>query len=167
MIHQTVTRFHDFSYGHRVHGHESKCAFFHGHNGRVHFTVRGNLDSLGRVLDFGVVNQLLCHWVEEYWDHKFLAWGEDPIIRCIERIVTQEVIGNSNHYREALNVSQSLASSVVWVPFNPTAENMANYLLTVVGPQQLKGTGVELVRVTVEETRKCSATVDKEITKHE
>jgi hypothetical protein len=49
------------------------------------------------------------------------------------------------------------ALSIVFVPFNPTAENMARYLLEVIGPQQLVGTGVGLVSVTVEETRKCSA----------
>ena len=47
--------------------------------------------------------------------------------------------------------------SIVLVPFNPTAENMAMHLLLVVGPQVLVETGVNLCRVTVEETRKCSA----------
>jgi hypothetical protein len=34
---------------------------------------------------------------------------------------------------------------------------MAEYLLKVVGPEQLKGTGVILQRVIVEETPKCLA----------
>jgi hypothetical protein len=50
------------------------------------------------------------------------------------------------------------SNSIVWTPFNPTAENMANYLLQIKGPELLKGTGVQLVQVTVEETRKCAAT---------
>jgi 6-pyruvoyltetrahydropterin/6-carboxytetrahydropterin synthase len=46
----------------------------------------------------------------------------------------------------------------VWVaPFNPTAENMARYLLEVVGPAILKDTNVQLVSVRVEETPKCCA----------
>lgn len=45
------------------------------------------------------------------------------------------------------------------LPFNPTAENMAGYLLDIIGPRQLQGTGVELISVTIDETRKCSATV--------
>lgn len=44
------------------------------------------------------------------------------------------------------------------MPFNPTAENIAEYLVTVVGPEQLRGTGVKLIRCDVEETRKCTAT---------
>ncbi|MDY3090510.1 MAG: 6-carboxytetrahydropterin synthase, partial [Porphyromonas sp.] len=43
-------------------------------------------------------------------------------------------------------------------PFNPTAEQMAKYLVEVVGPEQLQGTGVQLVAVRIDETRKCSAT---------
>jgi 6-pyruvoyltetrahydropterin/6-carboxytetrahydropterin synthase len=51
----------------------------------------------------------------------------------------------------------SLESSLVWIPFNPTAENIAKYLVEVIGPQQLQGTGVKLVECIVEETSKCSA----------
>ena len=43
------------------------------------------------------------------------------------------------------------------LPFNPTAENMATYLAETVAPKQLEGTGVRVVRCTVEETRKCQA----------
>ena len=47
---------------------------------------------------------------------------------------------------------------VVPVEFNPTAENMAEHLVTVVGPKELEGTGCVLVACRIEETRKCSAT---------
>ena len=53
-----------------------------------------------------------------------------------------------------------LQQSIIRVPFNPTAENMAEHLLHVVGPQQLRGSGVKLIRVRVEETRKCSAVAE-------
>lgn len=133
----TATRYHDFSAGHRVYGHESKCAHLHGHNYRVFFTVAAeyNLDTLGRVMDFSVIKEKLCYWVEENWDHKFLIFSMDPKARAL----------------------QQLDETVVVVPFNPTAENMASYLLNSVGPDQLEGTGVRLVKVSVEETRKCSA----------
>lgn len=135
----TAHRYHDFSYGHRVYGHESKCAHLHGHNGRVHFTVEGDLDSIGRVMDFSVIKTKLCEWVEEKWDHKFLVWIDDPL---------------------AIKLKMEDREGVVLVPFNPTAELMAQHLLSVVGPSQLEGTGVRLVEVTMEETRKCSATVE-------
>jgi 6-pyruvoyltetrahydropterin/6-carboxytetrahydropterin synthase len=147
----TATRYHDFSAGHRVVGHESKCRWLHGHNYRVTFHVqadlaraleetRTELDDLGRVLDFSVLKSLLCEWVERRWDHRMLLWNEDPMLGE-DRVLPIE-----------------LADSIVRVPFNPTAENMAAYLLRVVGPERLANTGVQLVQVTVEETRKCSAT---------
>ena len=136
----TATRFHDFCCGHRVFGHESKCAHLHGHNYRVHFTVQAAaLDDVGRVLDFSVINSKLCHWLEHQWDHKFLLYTEDPWLPAL----------------------QAVDPTVRPVPFNPTAENLAHHLLHVVGPLQLAGTGCELVQVVVEETRKCSATASK------
>jgi 6-pyruvoyltetrahydropterin/6-carboxytetrahydropterin synthase len=136
----TATRYHDFSYGHRVVGHEGKCAHLHGHNGRVTFVIKANhdeTDSVGRVIDFSVIKSLLCNWIEETWDHKFIVYDRDP------------------QYGEL----KELDSRGVWIaPFNPTAENFAKYLVTVVGPQQLHNTGTTLISVTFEETRKCSAT---------
>lgn len=134
----TATRYHDFSCGHRVFGHESKCAHLHGHNYRVHFYVDPifKLDEVGRVLDFSVISSLLCQWLEESWDHKFLIWEQDP---------WSKVLAELN------------PGGVVILPFNPTAELMANHLLSVIGPMQLMGTAARLVCVKVEETRKCSA----------
>jgi 6-pyruvoyltetrahydropterin/6-carboxytetrahydropterin synthase len=144
----TASRYHDFSYGHRVAGHESKCAFLHGHNGRVHFTVRArerdlSLDEVGRVLDFSAINTLLCAWVERNWDHHFLMWTQDP------------------WQIDVANPADD-STGIIRVPFNPTAENMARYLVEIVGPAQLINTGVDLIEVTLEETRKCRATVTAE-----
>lgn len=150
----TATRYHDFSCGHRVHGHESKCAYLHGHNYRVTFTIKSEreegLDQVGRVLDFSAIKDRLCSWLEERWDHKFLAWEEDPIIKTMSDRCYAE--------NESDSLLAILRESIVLVPFNPTAENMAQYLLEEVGPAELRGTGTRLIKVEVEETRKCSAT---------
>lgn len=132
----TIERYHDISAGHRVYGHENKCSALHGHNYRITFTVAcEKLDHLGRVLDFGVVNALLCQWLEDNWDHRFIMWGKDPLVFKLNEI----------------------DPGSVWVSnFNPTAENMAEYLVTIIGPQVLLPE-VKLVKVKVEETRKCSA----------
>lgn len=137
-------RYHDFSCGHRVVGHEGACQHLHGHNYRITFSVEGELDSVGRVLDFSVIKSELCEWLEMNWDHKFLMWEEDPIWTGF--------MAAGPHCKEARD-------SVVLVPFNPTAENMGTYLLEVVGPDLLARHGVKLVKVVVEETRKCAAEV--------
>jgi len=159
-----ATRCHDFSCGHRVVGHESHCAHLHGHNYRVHFTVEGKLDSVGRVLDFSVIKSKLCQWLEDNWDHRFLYWSEDTVINN----TFSAMFDFRENARRALDRSgvdlglpewEKAVASFVPVPFNPTAENMGRYLLDVVGPEQLAGTGVTLTKVIVEETRKCSAEV--------
>lgn len=134
----TATRYHDFSYGHVVLGHEGKCAHLHGHNGRVHFTVTApKLDHVGRVLDFNVIKHL-ADWVEVTWDHKFLIASVHPMSKQLFEL---------DPY------------GVILVSFNPTAENMALYLLNHVGPALLEGTETQLIGVSFEETRKCSAEV--------
>jgi 6-pyruvoyltetrahydropterin/6-carboxytetrahydropterin synthase len=137
----TATRFHDFCAGHRVLGHENKCRHLHGHNYRVHFTIQAidGLDSIGRVLDFSVIKTLLCDWLELNWDHKTLLYREDPLVKELQKITPDDI---------------------VTVPFNPTAENMARFLVEQVGPATLDGLGVELVKCVVEETRKCSASYE-------
>jgi 6-pyruvoyltetrahydropterin/6-carboxytetrahydropterin synthase len=146
-----ATRYHDFSCGHRVVGHESKCALLHGHNYRVHFTCAATaLDPVGRVLDFSVIKEKLCMWVENKWDHKFLAYSNDPVMH--------KIVDTVDELQRSSDTILVVLQSIVWVPFNPTAENMADYLLREVGPRVLKGTGVTLTQVTIDETRKCSAT---------
>lgn len=144
-------RYHDFSCGHRVHNHEGKCALLHGHNYRAHFLIEAEeLDSVGRVLDFSVIKNLLCEWLEEHYDHRFLVWDQDDLM-------TDLMQSFQNSAYSGAEVHAMLAQSIVWVPYNPTAENIAKHLLMVVGPEQLRNTGAKLVRVRIDETRKCSA----------
>ena len=140
----TASRYHDFSAGHKVTGHENKCSHLHGHNYRVHFIVRlgSGLDDIGRVMDFSVIKSLLCDWLESNWDHRFLIYEKD---------------------RDALWLQEQFTEDVVLTSFNPTAENMAEHLVESVGPRQLHITGCELIRCVVEETRKCQATYSKAV----
>ena len=130
-------RFHEFSYGHRVVGQGGKCEHLHGHNGVVTFhCVADELDAVGRVIDFSCIKSTLCAWLEEHWDHRFLVWELDV-------------------WKDAL---LALDDRVVVDPFNPTAENLSDYLLNTVGPEVLPA-GVKLVRVDFQETTKCGATL--------
>ena len=134
----TAIRYHDICMGHRVVGHEGKCKNLHGHNYRFWFEIEaGSLDELGRVIDFSLIKNILCEWLELYWDHKMMLWSKDPIIFEIA----------------------NLTEGVVEVPFNPTAENIAGYFLEKIGPRLLFGINAELISVKLEETRKCSVKV--------
>jgi 6-pyruvoyltetrahydropterin/6-carboxytetrahydropterin synthase len=97
------------------------------------------LDEVGRVLDFSVIKTLLCEWLEENYDHKFLLWEKDPLLASMKELDPTGIIS---------------------VPFNPTAENIAKHLVEVIGPKQLKGTSAILSKCRVEETRKCAASYE-------
>ncbi len=137
----SITRNHAFCYGHRVYGHENKCCNLHGHNATVEFTCEaadGLLDHLGRVIDFAVIKSRLCQWLEDEWDHRLILWEKDPLLSAL----------------------RDLDPTVTTLRDNPTAENLARYLVEDVGPAQLAGTGVRLVACVVHETGKCSATYE-------
>ena len=142
-------RYHDISVGHRVVGHEGKCRHLHGHNYRIHFSIEGpKLDSVGRVLDFSVIKEKLCMWLEDNWDHKFLAWQHDDFMLCL--------------YGSFLppEAEAEFGQSVVWVPFNPTAENMAELLLQRAN-FALAGSSVRVTKVVIWETENCYAEASK------
>ena len=123
--------------------HETKCANPHGHNYVAFFTAVGDLDDLGRVIDFSVLKERLGGWVDEHWDHTFIVYAED------------------RHLVEVLNEVERNKDLFI-ADFNPTAENMAAYLLNVVAPRVLEGTGVTLTKVRLWETENCYADAELE-----
>ncbi|EOT2573878.1 6-pyruvoyl tetrahydropterin synthase family protein [Shigella sonnei] len=165
----TVIRSHEICAGHRVVGHESKCRHLHGHNYKFHFKVapkhgcgkvvtRGKLvedglDNVGRVIDFSVVKTTLCQWLEDNWDHKFLHWEHDSVINSLIVVASTEFARENNLVKD--EDYDPFVNSLVALPFNPTAENLAAYMVDVIGPQLLDQYGVELVECTIEETSKC------------
>jgi 6-pyruvoyltetrahydropterin/6-carboxytetrahydropterin synthase len=137
---QAVRRI-QFCSGHRVMGHEGKCSHLHGHNYVVFFHAAAHdLDRVGRVIDFNVLKDKLGTWIDANWDHGFIYCQDDAQMAAI---YAQQAAGHKHFV----------------LPGNPTAENMARYLLEEVGPQQLRGTGAQLVKVVLWETENCYAEV--------
>lgn len=141
MAHTQAVRRVQFCSGHRVFGHEGKCAHMHGHNYVVFFHAESDdLDRVGRVIDFSVLKEKLGGWIDEHWDHGFVFFDQDDELR----VLFETQLAHHKHFA---------------LPVNPTAENMGHYLLHTVGPSQLTGTGVQLVKVVVWETENCFAEV--------
>jgi len=137
----TCTRKLEFDAGHRVHGHESKCAQLHGHRYVVEVTANAeSLDSIGRVIDFSVLKGRIGTWLDANWDHKLLLWEGDGFAKGI-------LVGAG---------ASATKLGIVYVPFNPTAENMAGWLLDK-SNDLLADTGVKVVSVRVWETPNCWA----------
>lgn len=135
----TCTRRIQFCAGHRVHRHESKCANFHGHNYVVLVEAKAaELDMVGRVIDFSVLKEKVGGWIEAFWDHGFIYSADD----CDAKAVLTKM---------------PFPQKLFEMPYNPTAENMAEFLLKVICPAVLQGHGVTVVKVTVWETENCHA----------
>lgn len=134
----TCTRKLEFDAGHRVVNHESKCKFLHGHRYVVEATFAAEeLDALGRIIDFGVVKQRLGEWIDTYWDHTVILWKEDKILGdAITPLTNQEIY---------------------YLPYNPTAENLARYLKDTICPKLFKDEYLHCTRIRIWETPNCFA----------
>lgn len=131
----TCTRRVQFCAGHRVMGHENCCARIHGHNFVALFTAHAALDTVGRVIDFSVLKDKLGGWIDRNWDHGFIAFEKDvEVVKAVSLVAS---------------------SRLFLLPVNPTSENLADYLLTVVCPLELEGTGVTVIKVVLYETENC------------
>jgi 6-pyruvoyltetrahydropterin/6-carboxytetrahydropterin synthase len=129
--------------GHRIYGHEGKCAFLHGHRWTIEVTVTApELDRIGRVIDFGVIKQRIGGWLDDRWDHGFILCCDDK--EGISAVA--KVNGPEKTYV---------------LDRNPTSENLARHLLEDIFPTLLDGTDIQLVSVTVHETPNCKATATK------
>lgn len=116
----TIMRRIKFCAGHRLMNHGGKCEFFHGHNYVADFYVSGSeQDAVGRVIDFSVIKKAFKGWIDEHWDHGFLVHQDDEnAISGLKQIVPMR------YYP---------------LPYNPTAESMARYLLEEVSPKLCAG----------------------------
>lgn len=135
----TVTRLLEFDAAHRVMNHESKCATLHGHRYKVEIEATApDLDGVGRVIDFSVLKAKIGTWLDENWDHTSIVWEEDAKTAFALRQIPQK-------------------KPPFITDWNPTAENMAIYLLKVICPRELSGYGVTVTMVKVWETPNCYA----------
>ncbi len=126
-----------FCAGHRLLGHEGRCAYLHGHNYRVDVEVEAigggmEVDAVGRVVDFALIKRRLLGWLDDHWDHAFILWDKDVSALAAVTLATP--------------------TKYFLLPWNPTAENMARYLLEVVAPHMLVDLGVVATRVAVWES---------------
>lgn len=134
----TCTRKIEFDAAHRVMEHESKCRLLHGHRYVVEATFTADkLDDLGRVIDFGVIKEVLGGWVDEHWDHNAVLHQND------------KELGEK--------ISSITGQGIYYIPCNPTAENMAEYLLNHVCKKLFADMPIECIKIKLWETPNCFA----------
>jgi len=129
----TIMRRIKFCAGHRLHKHGGKCEYFHGHNYMADFYVTGlGVDAVGRVIDFAELKKLFKGWIDEHWDHGFVLNESDE-----NGLAAVRMVEPCRYYV---------------LPYNPTSENMATYLLREVCPKLLAGKGVTATKVVLWES---------------
>lgn len=134
----TCTRRIEFDAAHRVMHHESKCKHLHGHRYAVEVTfAASDLDTLGRVIDFGRIRDVLGAWIDEHWDHATILNEKD------------RALGEA--------IAAKTAQTIFYIHANPTAEHMAEYLLKTVCPKLFAASGAHCIRVRLYETPNCYA----------
>jgi 6-pyruvoyltetrahydropterin/6-carboxytetrahydropterin synthase len=127
-----VTREIRFCYGHRLLHYEGKCRHLHGHNGRAVITLEApHLDTLGMVMDFSRIKEVVGSWINQALDHKMLLHKEDPVLPLLQR----------------------LGEPVYVMDVNPTAENIARLIY-----DYAQGQGFPVLEVQLWETDHSSAT---------
>lgn len=153
-----ITRKFEFDAGHRVLGHESKCANLHGHRYVAEVTVEDvSLDTIGRVIDFAVIKKEIGEWIDDNWDHNILLNMDDPLttlyhfpelkISHTQNVRAKDVFGKKNPY-------------VMPPSFpNPTVENMVAVLFQVSFQLMMKH-GIKVTHVRLYETPNCWADYD-------
>lgn len=109
-----------FDAGHRVMHERFKCFNYHGHRYEVEMEFNyGNPSSIGYTIDFKEIKRIACSFIDEYFDHGFIANPQDKeIIEACKK-------NGSKLYLMNLIDEHGFC--------NPTAENIAKELKFAIG----------------------------------
>lgn len=119
-----------FEYAHRLIHHQGKCRHVHGHSGEAIIELTADtLNRNGFVMDFADVKQPLKQWINENWDHAYLANENDLLLPTLRQADMR----------------------VFTFPHEPSAEVMAKYLFEQVAKLDLRPE-VKVTRVIIQET---------------
>ncbi len=139
----SITRSFTWDAAHRLLGHESRCRYLHGHRYVAEVSVTSpDLDSLGRVIDFSCLKEIIGKWIDENWDHNILLHEDDPLydLWCRDNKETQTLL-----FQERSPYCMGFA--------NPTAENIVTELYRQIKdrlPEEIK-----IIHIRLWETEKC------------
>lgn len=137
----SVTRRFKFDAAHRLLNHESQCRFVHGHTWTAEVSCRApQQDSLGRVIDFGVIKELVGGWIDTNFDHNIILNIDDPLLKLTGE--QQDVV--------------FMGKKPYVMTWNPTSENLA-ILIQERADMLLAPLGVRCFHVRVWETTSCCA----------
>ncbi|WP_136417307.1 MULTISPECIES: 6-carboxytetrahydropterin synthase QueD [Oxalobacteraceae] len=143
----TITRKLEFDAGHRIPDHKSQCRNLHGHRYTLEITLVGSViqeegsSDNGMIMDFSDVKALAKQHLVDVWDHAFLAYEKDTVVR---------------EFLESLPGHKTVIISSI-----PTVENLAQTAFNILKAayQDRYGTGLRLHKLVLHETPNCWAEI--------
>ena len=143
----TITRKLEFDAGHRIPDHSSQCRNLHGHRYTLEITLTGNVNAQdgasdnGMIMDFSDVKTLAKSALVDVWDHAFLVYEKDQVVR---------------QFLDSLP-----GHKTVVLPLVPTVENLARIAYDTLDTVYADkfGTGLKLYKIKLFETPNCWAEV--------
>ena len=140
-----ITKEIEIDLAHRVPNHKSKCRTPHGHRYKIEVGVDdkviidvGSSDE-GMVIDFGDLKQSMMDVFDTPFDHSGAFYELDPKIEAIK------------------DFYEGSPKSPIFVPFIPTAENLAKHWYELIKPV-LQQKNIKIAHVKVWETPSSTAT---------
>jgi 6-pyruvoyltetrahydropterin/6-carboxytetrahydropterin synthase len=126
---------------HRIPGHEGACKAYHGHRYAAEISVASEqLDTLGRVVDFSVIEEVVGGWIMRHLDHTAILYAKDdePSVKAV------------------IEANERLGKPVYLLDGYPTVENIVAELAKV-SARLLAPHGVRVVSIRLWETPQASA----------
>jgi 6-pyruvoyltetrahydropterin/6-carboxytetrahydropterin synthase len=146
----TITRKLEFDAGHRIPDHKSQCRNLHGHRYTLEVTLvgavieeEGSSDN-GMIMDFSDVKALAKEHLVDVWDHAFLTYEKDTVVR--------EFLDSIPGHKTVI------------IDRIPTVENLAQTAFNILKAvyQDRYGTGLRLQKLVLHETPNCWAEITAE-----
>jgi 6-pyruvoyltetrahydropterin/6-carboxytetrahydropterin synthase len=143
----TITRKLEFDAGHRIPDHKSQCRNLHGHRYTLEITLTGAVISEegssdnGMIMDFSDVKALAKAHLVDIWDHAFLVYEKDQVLRDFLATLPDH--------------------KTVVIGSIPTVENLAQTAFNILKEvyRDRYGTGLHLHKLVLHETPNCWAEV--------
>ncbi|WPX97671.1 6-pyruvoyl trahydropterin synthase family protein [Candidatus Fokinia crypta] len=125
----------EFDAAHRIVNHQGACRMLHGHRYVAEITFSKFLedfDDHDMVIDFIIIKQKLDSWIKQYWDHNTILSKQD------------KNLGDS--------IEKCTSQTVFYLEKQPTAENMAIFLMYNITPKLFEEYNVKCTRLKLRET---------------
>lgn len=160
-----ITKYIEIDMGHRVPNHKSKCRNLHGHRYKIEvgvddkiITSSGTSDE-GMVIDFGDLKKIMMDEIDAKFDHGFVVYEADELVDMFAHLYHGNKF-SSNETEFAKIEKSSGNQKIIFVPFIPTAENLAKHWYELI-ESKLKEKGIKIKFVRVFETPTSTATYEK------